>query len=153
MLSLWFLDREFNEGSFDHSIFAKNYERELKSGSRLFIVDAGNDPVLLRNQFADRTHFLIIPAKVHISYYGSYDAVQKKWTGQQVHGYVELLITEVTVPHDLHSRFDKKQGTGLSVSAAPYAGENAPPRYQVVLCSGARYEPWIADILPMEQTK
>jgi hypothetical protein len=27
LLWLWFLDREFGEGSFDHSIFAKNYER------------------------------------------------------------------------------------------------------------------------------
>lgn len=29
LLWLWFLDREFSEGSFDHSIFAKNYERVL----------------------------------------------------------------------------------------------------------------------------
>src|SRR5215831_5695270 len=27
LLWLWFLDRELSEGSFDHSIFAKNYER------------------------------------------------------------------------------------------------------------------------------
>ena len=27
LLWLWFLDREFVEGSFDHSVFAKNYER------------------------------------------------------------------------------------------------------------------------------
>src|SRR5499427_3747275 len=31
LLWLWFLDREFNEGSFDHSIFAKNYERVLSA--------------------------------------------------------------------------------------------------------------------------
>src|SRR5436190_3026749 len=28
---LWFLDREFHEGSFDHSLFAKNYERVLSA--------------------------------------------------------------------------------------------------------------------------
>lgn len=27
LLWLWFLDRELSEGSFDHSVFAKNYER------------------------------------------------------------------------------------------------------------------------------
>jgi hypothetical protein len=128
----------------------RSYEHELKAGSRLFIVDAGNDPAELRKQYGDRTHFLIIPAKVHISYYGSYDAAQRKWIGSQIHGYVELLITEVNVPHDLHTRFDKQKGTGSPVSAVPYAGENGP-RYQVVLCSGKRYEPWIADILPIEQ--
>lgn len=31
LLWLWFLDREFSEGSFDHSIFAKNYERVLSA--------------------------------------------------------------------------------------------------------------------------
>lgn len=29
LLWLWFLDREFSEGSFNHSVFAKNYERVL----------------------------------------------------------------------------------------------------------------------------
>lgn len=31
LLWLWFLDREFSEGSFDHSLFAKNYERVLSA--------------------------------------------------------------------------------------------------------------------------
>jgi transposase len=31
LLWLWFLDRELAEGSFDHSIFAKNYERVLSA--------------------------------------------------------------------------------------------------------------------------
>src|ERR1017187_3721444 len=31
LLWLWFLDREFHEGSFDHSIFAKNHERVLSA--------------------------------------------------------------------------------------------------------------------------
>jgi hypothetical protein len=29
LLWLWFLDREFSEGSFDHSVFSQNYERVL----------------------------------------------------------------------------------------------------------------------------
>ena len=31
LLWLWFLDREFSEGSFNHSVFAKNYERVLNA--------------------------------------------------------------------------------------------------------------------------
>ena len=31
LLWLWFLDREFSQGSFNHSIFAKNYERVLSA--------------------------------------------------------------------------------------------------------------------------
>jgi transposase len=40
LLWLWFLDREFNEGSFDHSIFAKNYQRVLSADvARLFFAE------------------------------------------------------------------------------------------------------------------
>lgn len=40
LLWLWFLDREFAEGGFDHSIFAKNYERVLSADvARLFFAE------------------------------------------------------------------------------------------------------------------
>ena len=39
LLWLWFLDRELSEGSFDHSLFAKNYERVLSAEvARLFFI-------------------------------------------------------------------------------------------------------------------
>jgi len=125
----------------------KSYERELLSGSRLFIVDAGNDAAALRKQYADRARFLIIPAKVHISYYASFPAPNSK--EPRIRGHVELLITEVNVPRRLHAIFDEKTGTGALISNAPYLNEHAP-RYQVVLCSGKRFEPWIRDIQPIK---
>lgn len=40
LLWLWFLDRELSEGSFDHSIFAKNYERVLSTEvAKLFFAE------------------------------------------------------------------------------------------------------------------
>lgn len=40
LLWLWFLDREFSEGSFNHSIFAKNYERVLSADvAKLFFAE------------------------------------------------------------------------------------------------------------------
>src|SRR5215467_15293596 len=40
LLWLWFLDREFSQGSFDHSIFAKNYERVLSAEvAKLFFAE------------------------------------------------------------------------------------------------------------------
>lgn len=39
-LWLWFLDREFGDGSFDHSVFAKNYERVLSADmAKLFFIE------------------------------------------------------------------------------------------------------------------
>ena len=40
LLWLWFLDREFNEGSFNHSVFAKNYQRVLSADvAKLFFAE------------------------------------------------------------------------------------------------------------------
>jgi transposase len=40
LLWLWFLDREFAEGSFDHSVFAKNYHRVLSADvAKLFFAE------------------------------------------------------------------------------------------------------------------
>jgi transposase len=40
LLWLWFLDREFSEGSFDHSVFAKNYDRVLSADvAKLFFAE------------------------------------------------------------------------------------------------------------------
>ena len=40
LLWLWFLDREFSEGSFDHSVFAKNYQRVLSADvAKLFFLE------------------------------------------------------------------------------------------------------------------
>jgi transposase len=40
LLWLWFLDREFSEGSFNHSVFAKNYERVLSAEvAQLFFIE------------------------------------------------------------------------------------------------------------------
>src|SRR6267142_580959 len=40
LLWLWFLGREFSEGSFDHSVFAKNYERVLSADvAKLFFAE------------------------------------------------------------------------------------------------------------------
>jgi hypothetical protein len=43
LLWLWFLDREFSEGSFNHSIFAKNYDRVLSADvAKLFFAEIYN---------------------------------------------------------------------------------------------------------------
>lgn len=40
LLWLWFLDRELSEGSFDHSVFAKNYQRVLSADvAKLFFAE------------------------------------------------------------------------------------------------------------------
>lgn len=56
LLWLWFLDREFREGSFDHSVFAKNYERILSADvARLFFAEVYE--LSRREGWTSDTHF------------------------------------------------------------------------------------------------
>ncbi|HET6365312.1 MAG TPA: DUF4824 family protein, partial [Nitrospirota bacterium] len=70
---LSFLEQEGKEGKKTTKDLEKargSIERELTAGSRLFIIDAGNDPAALRQLYSDRTRYLIMPALVRVSYYG-----------------------------------------------------------------------------------
>ena len=125
-----FLEQEGKEGKKTAKDLEKargNIERELTAGSRLFIIDAGNDPAALRQLYSNRSRYLILPALVRVSYYGSYTSAQARESS--LRGYLELLISEINVPQYLHK--ETKKG----------------PHYQVSLCTGKRYEPWIADIV------
>jgi hypothetical protein len=126
----------------------KDHERELRNGSRLFIIDAGNDAGELRRLYPDRGRFLILPAKVHIFASGGHAGPDGKIVEAGLRGSIELLITEVVVPRGLQVNLDARRATGPLVSVDPYPGDHEP-RYEVVLRSGKRYEPWIADIRPL----
>lgn len=124
----------------------KNIEQALRTSSHLFTIDVGNDPAALRIQYPDKQHYLILPAKVSASYYPRNPA--SGVTGDGVRGHVEILTSEINVPHRLHARLgvEKKQGVRFRLSiTSPETG----PRYQVVLHTGKRYEPWAEDILPL----
>lgn len=119
----------------------KNIEEALRTSSHLFIVDAGTDSSALRKQYSDRRHYLILPATIRISYV-SYPVTSKA----DVRGHVDILTSEVNVPHRLHAKLgeQKKQGSRFRIGMGmPERG----PRYQVVLHTGRRYEPWIEDVI------
>jgi hypothetical protein len=120
----------------------KNIEQALRTDSHLFIIDAGTDSAALRRQYPDQKHYLILPAKVRVSYV-NYSAGK-----DAVRGYVEILTSEVNVPHRLHATLgeQRKQGNPFGIRQAGPEGE---PGYQVVLHTGKRYEPWIEAVMPI----
>ena len=127
----------------------KRYEKQKKSGTRLFIIDLGNDPKILRERYPDRALFMIIPAEVH-AYNRSrrtYDQNGKK--RPTIYARVkQLLPGRVHVPRQfqdvLYSK-DRKQRV-LSGSRKT----SLKPQYEVVLRFGKRYEPWIEEIRPAD---
>lgn len=122
----------------------KDIERMLMTDSHLFIVDAGTNPVALRQQYPDRQHHMILPAKVHMSYIN-----YRAKANSDVHGYVNILISEVNVPHRLQRKLgeQKKQGDRFRIWKDRIETE---PRYQVILHVGKRYEPWVTDVVPIK---
>lgn len=105
----------------------KELERESRFASRLFVVDAGSEYARLREQYSDRSRYLIVKGVVQLVY-----NEHKK----RVYGYVqELSIRTIHVPLEHKSIFHKLE----------YNYE-VEPRYSVTLHYGSRYEPWIASV-------
>lgn len=116
-------------------------DRELRYGSRLFVVDVGTDPVALRARYPERNVYQVVPAKVHAHL--ERHAPWTKCTTEtcRMRGTVTLLIDEVSVPRQLQ-QYLPHEGR-----ARPGSDERtAAPRYEVVMRSGSRHEPWIEDI-------
>lgn len=119
-------------------------ERELRFGSRLLVVDVGLDPGALRARYPDRSSHLIAPAEVRAFLERDPPGASCDGGGCRARGSVSLLIDEVNVPRRLQGRLPDV------VSPAPSRWPvDHPPRYEVVLRAGTRYEPWIEEIRPL----
>lgn len=138
----------------------KQISRQLEEESHLFAVDVGRDPKLLRQQYADTAHYLILPALVRLQMeYRAADQQQSKQR-HKLTGYVErILVSQIHLPRDLS--VELRRLTSGSGKIAPYRDEygwpytpadstkKQPLRYQVDLAVGKRYEPWIRSVQVM----
>lgn len=109
---------------------------ERIENSRLFAVDAGPDPELLRQQYSDRGRFIIGRALLQAVYIDNFDE-----TG--VFGRVEQLnIDSIHVPLEFREQFDAI----LVPRTVRPEDPPTPPRYAVDLAYGSRLEPWIEGV-------
>lgn len=113
----------------------KHLRRERLTASRLFAVDAGRDPAILRRAYGDRTRFIIARGLVKPTY-----RYEKNKT--RVSGYISGLVVEnIHVPLALRERLDDILGAQQSRRT-----DFAPPRYEVGLAYGRRFEPWVVSV-------
>lgn len=134
----------------------KAYEQGLKTRSRLFIVDAGSDPDKLRQRYADNKHYLIVPAKVRLTYNKNFNVDTKKNEPPTLSGYVsEILVDEIHVQKTMGAVLDAltRKGKDQPASYYPYDMNKQEPRYKVTLNYDKRYEPWVANIQPMSSLR
>lgn len=117
----------------------QSMERELRHGTRLFLVDVAPDPEALRTKHPDRTTFLILPCEVHVELSLDKDPVACEPDHCRLLGRVSLLTAALQVPRHLQAQLPR---------AAPGARPEDVPAFEVVVRSGAKREPWIASIRP-----
>ena len=116
----------------------KRLRRERMAETRLFAVDAGLDPIRLRKQYKDRTRFIITKGLVR----PGYRRAQEK---KEVFGSVSRLsVANIYVPLEYRQMFDS-----LLSQHKSRKNEFGPPRYEVELAYGRRFEPWIVSVKPV----
>ena len=98
-----------------------------RQAERLAAVDAARDAAPLRKRYADSKRYIIAPCMVR-TWWG---------TGRLQGDILQILTPEIHVPLP-YSRV--LAGLGNTPNARDFQ-----PRYQLTLCYGQRYEPWISD--------
>ena len=131
----------------------KRFAWELVAASRLFAVDAGNDPKRLRGIYPDRRRFIITPARVRLHYHRAvHDKGKLVETARLSGGIEEVLTDTVQVPREkqgLLRPLGVKDGYWRPNIYVEETNEKPlPPRYKVVLNYGRRHEPWVASVAP-----
>lgn len=145
------LPRKVAQGKLEAEI-AENQKQEklfqLTVASHLFSVDVGLDPKALRKRYADRSHYIIVPAQVRMNIEWS-----PKTSGNQdmrrVFGRVQqILVDQLHVPQTLHRGLQILQGNTRIQSGYTYYDPKAPARarYEAQVAFGQRLEPWVMGI-------
>ncbi len=131
---------------------AANQEKEklfrLSVASRLFSVDVGSDPGGLRQRYADRSRYLILPARVRMIVDWERDSAGEVGV-ERLRGLVQqILVDELHVPRRLHRGL-----LALPEKSRIHAGythfdpkDPARVRYRVQVAVGRRLEPWVKGI-------
>jgi uncharacterized protein DUF4824 len=136
----------------------KLLEAERAGHSRLFVVDVGLDPAVLRSRYPDRSQIIVTGAVARLRLERSWDESTKTWKDERLEGFVsEILPSEVHVPLDRRQVLDdvkreqlKQENPNKWMDYGEYAAHlERPPRFEVTLTYGRRLESWIDDVQPL----
>ena len=127
--------------------------------SRLHPVDASLDAAALRARHPDRQRVLVVRAVVSAECSGHWDAQSRTLSPPFLRGRIQrLLVEEIQLPRGRRTFLDalasgeaRPPGAGATTAGAVAAGKPSPavPRYTVVLRTGRRFEPWVAEVRPI----
>jgi hypothetical protein len=122
---------------------------QLRTGSRLFVVDVDRDPEALRARHPDRRTVFLAPVTVQVEVDHEGEERVCDPARCRLRGSVTQVIDEVNVPRHLQ-RALREAGAGKARRRARGEPEEERPHYEVVLRFGHRHEPWIEAIRPRD---
>jgi hypothetical protein len=129
------------------------YEQEIKARSRLFAIDAGRDPQLLRQRYPDRGRFIVAAAQIRLQLLAPFDDTARKHEPPKLRGFIsELLIDDIHVPKALGAELDERLAKDAGHEGSPFPsrfGQQRAPAYTITLAYGRRFEPWVAGVKPL----
>jgi len=133
----------------------KRRERLPLAKSRLFAIDAGNDPTQLRQKYPVRDRFIIVRGKIALTYYsGNYMPDKNKRNKPFLEGSIrEVFSSKLFVPHSEREYLSNlKYRSYYSYYYVPDDESDAKlkPRYEVELKFGKKFEAWISNIKPLQ---
>jgi hypothetical protein len=127
-----------------------------ESRSRLHPVDADLDAKALRARHPDRRRVLVVRAVVAAECRGHWDPRTRELSAPFLRGAIRrLLVEEIQVPREKRVLLDALASSEARPAGAgatsPSASSGAKPssgtsRYRVVLRTGRRLEPWVAEV-------
>jgi hypothetical protein len=128
----------------------RRIQQETITYSRLFAINGGRDPEVLRRKYPDQSKYIITPAVLNIMmHYAPRKKDQpKSLTKRYLSGQVrKVSVSKIHVTSDYRSFFI----SDIKTPTKTYLPRDKPlsdlePRYQVTLNYGRRYEPWIVDV-------
>lgn len=130
------MDRNVGDATFEARLKAAReaLEHEEQSASRLFVVDAGLDPTVLRERYSDRTRYAIVRGRVGI--YVSGEPGRRRVAAASP----ELDIGQIRVPQSYRTLIEPMRDR----RGYRYGVSQRPPRFSATVNFGRRLEPWIA---------
>ncbi len=130
-------------------------QNQLIARTRLVAIDAGSDPVALRQQYPNRKQYLILEGivRMNVSHYRDSDSTNKRKT-PHLNGYIkQIMISSIHVPNP-YREFFKEHAPPRHYSSyylpKGKTAEDLKPRYAVSIKYGKKYQPWITDIKPLK---
>ena len=129
-------------------IAQNNFNNRKEFESRLYAIDTGNNPDILREKYPDRSKYIIVKGLIDVNY---------NYQLKKIYGNISnLSIPSINVPLQFRNTLEpiiKKKQTDMEKTRTYYMNIQHPPHFKATIAYGKRFEPWIVSIEPIEKSE